>query len=478
MLKSNKLGQLTIVITGIVAIMHALTHYTSLQFSEPVLTTARWIALAAMFFIAYKRKNLTTWIFFAIFFGAELGLDAKEFSLNLDILSKIFLNLVKTIVAPLLFSTLVLGIAGHADMKQVGRMGWKSLLYFEILTTIALVVGLIAINLTRAGDGVDLAKADKSQVKSLYKEEWKEVDIPANGRYMVKTQTKEIVKQNWKDIILHTFPENIAKSIAEGQVLQVVIFSILFGIGLSMVGGEHKHTMLAFTESLAEVMFKFTTLVMYFAPFGVGGAMAFAVAKMGAGVFGPLIHLVFTLYAALIVFVLGVLLPVALIYKINIPKFLKAVAEPVSIAFGTASSEAALAPAMRALEKYGVPRKFVSFVLPTGMSFNLDGTTLYLSVAAVFVAQANHMTLTVGQQITILLTLMLTSKGVAGVARASIVILMGTVATFQDVMGPDTPIYIILAVDAIMDMARTSVNMLGNCLATVVIAKSEGEFAD
>jgi proton glutamate symport protein len=394
-------------------------------------------------------KSVTFWIFVALFAGIAVGIAAPEVAKEMDIFSKIFLKLIKTIVAPLLFSTLIIGIAGHADMKQVGRMGWKSILYFEVVTTVALAFGLIAANTIRPGDGIDLSG-------------------------VVKNNPINVAKQDWKDIILHIFPENVAKSIAEGQVLQIVVFSIFFAIGLSMVtNAKHKATMLEWTESLAEVMFKFTKIVMYFAPIGVFGAMAYAVGTMGSGVLWSLAKLLGTVYASLVAFLLLVLLPIALLFKINIINFLKAVAEPVTIAFGTASSEAALAPAMQRLEEYGVPRKFVSFVLPTGMSFNLDGSTLYLAAAAVFVAQAQHVELSIGQQLTMMLTLMLTSKGVAGVARASLVILMGTISTFGL---QDTPIYIILAVDVLMDMARTSVNMLGNCLATVVVAKWEGEF--
>ena len=397
------------------------------------------------------KTSLTFWIVVALVAGVLTGIFFPEFAKNMDIFSKIFLKLIKTIVAPLLFSTLIMGIAGHADMKQVGRMGWKSILYFEIVTTLALLFGLIAANVIRPGDGIDLSSIQKTG------------DIVAQ-------------KQDWKDIILHTFPENIAKSVAEGQVLQIVVFSIFFALGLSMITKpQHKKTMLEWTESLAEVMFKFTKIVMYFAPIGVFGAMAYAVGKMGPSIFGPILKLVLTLYGSLFFFIILVLLPIALIMKINIPKFLKAISEPVSIAFGTASSEAALAPAMQKLEAYGVPRKFVAFVLPTGMSFNLDGSTLYLATASIFVAQAQGIEMSVGQQIVMMLTLMLTSKGVAGVARASLVILMGTIAMFGL---SETPIYIILAVDVIMDMARTSVNMLGNCLATVVVTKWEGEGKD
>ena len=398
-----------------------------------------------------KKLTLTHWIFIALVAGILVGNFFPAIAVEMDVFSKIFLKLIKTIVAPLLFSTLVIGIAGHTDMKQVGRMGWKSLLYFELVTTLALAFGLIAANIVRPGDGIDMSTIQA-------------------------TEKIAVTQQGWKEIILHTFPENIAKSIAEGQVLQIVVFSIFFALGLAtLTNAKHKATMLEWTESLAEVMFKFTKYVMYFAPIGVFGAMAYAVGKMGPGVLFTLAKLVLTIYASLFGFILLVLLPIALLFKIKIGKFLKAVIEPVSIAFGTASSEAALAPAMQSLEKYGVPRKFVSFVLPTGMSFNLDGTTLYLAAASLFVAQAAHIELSIGQQITMMFTLMLTSKGVAGVARASLVILMGTISMFGL---PETPIYIILAVDVLMDMARTGTNMLGNCLATVVIAKWEKEFED
>ncbi len=445
-------------ITIAIAILTILAHFLNLD--AHLLIALRWLTVASVTAWAYLHNSQTGWIFAAIIIGAVVGNDFPQVGLQLDILSKIFLKLIKSIVAPLLFATLIIGIAGHGDTKQVGRMGWKSLLYFEVVTTFALLFGLLAINLTRAGDNAALKAALATVDKS-------------NGSDIV-TQAAH-TQQNWKDIVLHTFPENIAKSIAENQVLQVVVFTIFFAIAITMAGGEPKRKMLSFAESLAEVMFKFTKIVMYFAPFGVGGAMAFAVAKMGTAIFGPILSLVLTLYGALFFFVLLVLLPIAFFWRINLRKFWGAAQVPVSIAFSTASSEAALGPAIESMIKMGVPRKFVSFVLPTGMSFNLDGSTLYLAVAAVFVAQANGMELSIGTQITMLLTLMLTSKGIAGVARASLVILMGALTTFNI---PDTPVYLILAVDALMDMARTSVNMFGNCLATVVIAKWENEYED
>ncbi len=380
--------------------------------------------------------------------GAEIGNDYPEIAMKLQLLSKIFLKMIKTIVAPLLFATLVFGIAGHSNLKQVGRMGWKSLVYFEGITTIALFIGLAAINITKAGVGV---KNPPNQHEEL-------PDVPP---------------QTINDIILHVFPENFAKSVAEGQVLQVVVFSVLFGIALAMVREDKRIPMLKFTESLAEVMFKFTKIVMYFAPIGVGGAIAYTVGHMGLGILVNLFHLLITLYLSLIVFLLFVLLPIALMVGVPMRKFLQAIAGPVSIAFATTSSEAALPRVMENLEKMGVPRKIVAFVMPTGYSFNLDGTTLYLSLASIFVAQAAGIDLSFSQQLLIVFTLMLTSKGVAGVPRASLVILLGTVSSFGL---PTWPIFIILGIDELMDMGRTSVNVIGNCLATIVIAKWENEF--
>lgn len=382
--------------------------------------------------------------------GVEIGLSFPKFSQNLSVLSKIFLRLVKTVIAPILFATLVVGIAGHSSLKQVGRMGWKSILYFEVVTTIALVLGLIAINISGAGKGIVLPEGFVQELP-------------------------EVKPQSWQDVILHIFPENFAKSIYHGDVLPIVVFSIIFGIALAMIKETRRKPMLAFTESLADTMFKFTNIIMYFAPFGVGAAIAVTVGHLGLDVLGNLFKLLITLYAALIVFLLVVLLPVALIIKIPIKNFIKAISEPVSIAFATTSSESALPKAMENMEKFGVPQKIVSFVLPTGYTFNLDGTTLYLSLASVFVAQAAGIDMSVGEQILMVLTLMLTSKGVAGVPRASLVILLGTAASFGL---PLWPIMAILGIDELMDMARTSVNVIGNTLASCVIARWEGEFDD
>jgi proton glutamate symport protein len=420
-----------------------------LEIHSGILLTFRILSVLLLIIYALRKRSLTTWILVCMVAGAEFGYDVPEVAKNLQVFSDIFLRMIKTIIAPLLFSTLVVGIAGHADIKQIGRMGWKSLLYFEIVSTIALFIGLLAINIGKAGVGVVLPPNP---------------EVPAIAN--IKAQTSS-------DFILHIFPENIAKAIFEGQILQIVIFSIIFGIAVAMVREKYRTPMIRFSESLAEIMFKFTNIVMYYAPVAVFAAIAYTVGHMGLDILYNLFKLLATLYVALIVFLVFVLLPVALIFRIPVRPFIRAVSEPATIAFATSNSESALPSAMETMEKFGIPRKIVAFVIPTGYSFNLDGTTLYLSLASIFVAQAAGIDLPIEKQIIICFTLMLTSKGVAGVSRASLVILLGTVASFGL---PVEPIFIILGIDVLMDMARTSVNVIGNCLATAVIARSENEF--
>jgi proton glutamate symport protein len=420
-----------------------------IYFSPAVLTAFRILSVIMLFIHAIRKRSLTTWILVCMVAGAEFGYDLPMVAKKLQVLSDIFLRLIKTIIAPLLFSTLVVGIAGHADIKQIGRMGWKSLLYFEIVSTIALFIGLLAINIGKAGVGVVL---------------------PPNP---AAPPIATISSQTTSDFIMHIFPENIAKAIFEGQILQIVIFSIIFGIAVAMVKEKYRSPMIRFTESLAEVMFKFTNIVMYYAPIAVFAAIAYTVGHMGLDILFNLFKLLATLYVALICFLLFVLFPVALIFKIPVIPFIKAVSKPATIAFATSNSESALPSAMESMEQFGIPRKVVAFVIPTGYSFNLDGTTLYLSLASIFVAQAAGIVLPLEKQLLICFTLMLTSKGVAGVSRASLVILMGTAASFGL---PVEPIFIILGIDVLMDMARTSVNVIGNCLATAVIARWENEF--
>lgn len=362
--------------------------------------------------------------------------------------SLIFIRMIRMIIAPLLFGTLVAGIAGAGHFKDVGRMGLRAMIYFEIVTTLALLIGLFTVNILKPGVGMVL---------------------PApTGEVAVSAQAA----QTWDQILLHMVPTSIIEAMATGDVLQIVVFSIVFAIGLGMVGDKGK-PVLQWCESLTEAMFKVTHIVMLYAPIGVGTAIAYTIGHSGLGVLWNLGSLVFTLYVALLVFFVLVLLPVMLMFRIPIIGFLKAIKEPALIAFSTTSSEAALPRAMECVEAFGVPRRIVSFILPLGYSFNLDGSTLYLSLAAVFVAQAAGVELTVGQQVTMLLTLMLTSKGVAGVPRAALVILAATLASYNL---PLEGVTLILGVDAIMDMGRTMTNVVGNCLASVVVAKWEGEF--
>ncbi len=449
MLPTLTTKRLFLVAVGFVtaSIVLTLSRYYGAPIPPAFLLAVRWIAILSLFPYGIFKRSLTTWIFIAMLAGAAIGHDWPAVAVNLRVIGLIFLRLIKMIVAPLLFATLVSGIAGHSNLKKVGRMGIKAIVYFELVTTLALVIGLVAINLSKAGVGAT---------------------VPPPGAEALQVQ-----KLNASDTILHVFPENLAKSVAEGQILQVVVFSILFGIALAMVREDRRRPLLNFTESLAETMFKFTNLVMYFAPFGVGAAVAYTVGSTGMGILLNLAKLLATLYVALLVFIFGVLLPIAIAVRVPLRKFIAAVAEPVSIAFGTASSEAALPRAMEAMEGIGVPREVVAFVMPTGYSFNLDGSTLYLSLASIFVAQAAGIHLGLGQQLLMMLTLMLTSKGVAGVSRAAIVILLGTVGSFGL---PVEPVFILLGVDQLMDMARTAVNVLGNCLATVVVARWEGDF--
>ena len=426
-----------------------VSHFSPLHFGAGAIAL-RWLAIVILAVFAIRRRTLTPWIFVAMVAGAELGFDAPAFAVQLRVFSDIFLRLIKTIVAPLILVTLVTGIAGHGDLKSVGRMGVKSIVYFEVLTTLALVIGLVAINISKAGVGLTLPAA-AGAAETLAK----------------------VAPTHWDDFLLHIFPENIAKSIAEGQILQVAVFAVFFGIALATLSESKRGPVLRLTESLSEVMFKFTNVVMYFAPIGVGAAMAFTVGHMGLGVLVNLGKLLLTLYAALAAFALLVMLPVALIARVPVLRFLKAVAEPATIAFATATSEAALPRAMESMEAFGVPRRIVAFVIPAGYSFNLDGSTLYLALASIFVAQAAGIHMGWGDQLMMMGTLILTSKGVAGVPRATLVVLLATAATFHL---PTEPIFVILGIDALMDMARTMVNVVGNCLASAVVARWEGQF--
>lgn len=405
-----------------------------------------------MIYKSVRRIPLTSWILISMVVGVFLGTFAPDLARKLAPLSTVFLRMIKSIIVPLIFGTLVVGIAGHGDdMKRVGRLALKSIIYFEIVTTLALAIGLIAVNVVKPGQGVALVASAEA------------------GKELAHNT------QSGTTFLEHLVPTSFFDAAAKNEVLQIVFFAVLFAVALSKVQGRSKEIVLAGCEGLADVMFKFTLIVMRFAPFGIGAAIAVTVAQGGLGVLLNLGKLVLTLYGALIAFFLLVLLPIALIFRVPLKRFVRAVRSPALIAFSTTSSEAALPLAMQSMEAIGVPRRIVAFVMPTGYSFNLDGSTLYLAVASIFVAQAAGVPMTIENQLYMMLTLMITSKGVAAVPRASLVILSGTLATFGL---PLEGVAIILGVDALMDMARTSTNLVGNCLATVVMARWEGEFSE
>jgi len=404
---------------------------------------------------------LTQWILVSMVVGILLGWLFPESAraahhdwaaTDLSVLSNVFLRMIKSLIVPLLFGTLVVGIAGHGDdMKRVGKLALRSIIYFEVITTLALAVGLLTVNLVQPGRGVDVGAASAKE-----------------GTQLASTQT------TLSSVLEHTVPQSFFDAASRNEVLQIVFFSIIFAVALSQVRQESAKTfMLSACESLSEVMFKFTGIVMKFAPIGIGAAIAVTVSKSGLGVLRNLGILVLSLYGALVAFVLLVLVPVMIAARVPIGRFLRAVREPWLIAFTTASSEAALPLAMERMEALGVPRRIVAFVLPTGYSFNLDGSTLYLALASVFAAQAAGIDMPISTQLYMMLTLMLTSKGVAAVPRAALVILSGALTQFNL---PLQAVAVILGVDALMDMARTSINLFGNCLATVVMARWEGEF--
>jgi proton glutamate symport protein len=409
----------------------------------------RWVAIGLFVPYAARRRSLLVWTFFAMAAGANLGVDAPQLAAQTHFLGDIFLRLIRMIVAPLIFGGIVTGIAGHNELRGVGRVALKSIILFEVVTTFGLLLGAVSIDLTQAGAGVAL---------------------PAS----VEGSAPAVRPEGWQQIVTNIFPENIAKAVAENQILQVAVFALLFGVALATLPEPRRAPLLAVLQSLTETMFRLTSILMVMAPVAAGAALAYTVGSMGVATLLPLAKLLVTCYAALAIFLLTVLAPILLLARIPIGRFAAAVAEPAALGFATTSSEAALPLAMERMEEFGVPRWIVSFVIPTGYSFNMTGSSIYLSMAALFAAQAAGIHLTVVQQIVLLATLVLTSKGIAGVPRATLVILMAVAGSFHI---PATAVLMLLGVDTLMDMGRTAMNVIGNCMAAAVVARWEGELA-
>jgi proton glutamate symport protein len=405
----------------------------------------RWIGIALFLPYAFRRRSLLVWTFFAMLAGLVLGLDAPAFCAQLRFIGDIFLRLIRMIVAPLIFGGIVTGIAGHSQLKGVGRVALKSLAFFEVVTTLGLILGLIAINLSQAGVGVTLPSAGA---------------LPPTH------------PEGWQQILLNIFPENIALAVAQNQILQVAVFALLFGAALATLPEPKRLPLVTVLQSLTDTMFRMTKIIMLSAPLAAGAAMAYAISTSGLALMLSLARLAATYYGALAAFILFVLLPILLVCRIPVRRFAAAIGEPAAIGFATTSSEAALPLAMERLEEFGVPRWIVSFVVPTGYSFNMTGSSVYLSMAALFAAQAAGIHLTLGEQFVMLFTLMLTSKGVAGVPRATLVVLMASAAQLHI---PSSAILVLLGVDTLMDMGRSAMNVIGNCMAAAVVARWEGE---
>jgi proton glutamate symport protein len=405
----------------------------------------RWTGIALFAEYAVRRRSLLVWTFYAMVIGGVMGEDAPRIAIQTQFLASIFLRLIRMIVAPLIFGGLVTGIAGHGELRGVGRVALKAIIFFEVATTLAIVLGAVAINLSGAGWGMKL---------------------PAVGTQVAAPAAHG----GWQDAILNIFPENIAQAVAQNQVLQVAVFALLFGVALAMLAPERRAPLVHVLQSLTEVMFGMTRIAMYMAPVAAGAALAHTVGSMGLATLLPLAKLVATYYVALVAFAVFVLLPILLLARVPVRKFCAAVGEPTAIGFATTSSEAALPLAMERMEEFGVPRWVVSFVIPTGYSFNLTGSSLYLATGSVFAAQAAGIHLSFGEQLLMIFMLAITSKGVAGVPRAGLMVLLATAPSFNI---PTTAIMILLGVDTLMDMGRTSMNVIGNCMASAVVARWE-----
>jgi proton glutamate symport protein len=440
------------IIAGSAAVVLFLAGIAAALMAHPAFGAGlRWCGIACFTAIALRKPSLMVWTFLAMLGGVELGLDAPKFAAEARLPGDLFLRLVRMIVAPLVFATITTGIAGHGHLGAVGRVAVKALVYFEIVTTLGLLIGTVAMNLSGAGWGVVVPPV-------------------AEGAAPVAQAA-----HTWQETVLNLFPENIAQAVAQNQILQVAIFAALFGCALAMLPPAKRAPLITVLQSLADVMFQITRFIMYLAPLAAGAAIAYTVGRTGLSTLVPLARLVGTYYVALAAFTVLVLLPILVFYRVPLGRFIEAVGEPAAIGFATTTSEAALPLAMERMEEFGVPRWIVSFVIPTGYSFNMTGSSVYLSMAAVFVAQAAGIHLTVGRQIAILAILVVASKGVAGVPRATLVVLLATASAIEL---PVAPILLLLGVDTLMDMGRTMMNVLGNCMASVVVARSEGELGE
>jgi proton glutamate symport protein len=415
--------------------------------ASPIGLAVRLIALILLLWVTGSRRTLTAWTFFAILAGAELGADAPGTAVPMHVVAEIFLRLVKVIVAPLILGTLTTGIAAHGQIKSLGRVALKTLVYFELVTTIALLLGVAAIDLSRAGEGVT---------------------IPAP--LLAQAAPASVAHAGLEAFLLNIFPENLVTAIGDNQILQVAVFSILFGVSLALLSEEKRAPLLTVLESLTAAMFQLTRIIMYMAPLAAGAALSYTVGSMGISTLVPLAKLLATFYGAALGLVILVFIPVLLVMRISVRGFFRAVSEPAAIGFATSASQSALPLAMERMEEFGVPRWVVSFVIPSGYSFNMDGASLYLAIASIFAAQVAGIHLTWPQQAVMVFTLMLTSKGIAGVPRATLMILLATASQFHL---PSAPILMILGVDALVDMGRTALNVTGNCLAAAVVGKWE-----
>ncbi|UOQ55467.1 dicarboxylate/amino acid:cation symporter [Hymenobacter cellulosivorans] len=405
-------------------------------------------------------SNLTVQVLTAIALGVAVGALFPSFGAALKPIGDTFINLIKMLIAPIIFLTVVLGIGGMGDMKKVGRVGGKALLYFEIVTTLALVIGLTAANLTHPGAGIDARAGVATQTAAQAAEASK--------------YTAQAGEMNWVEFFTHVVPHSVVGAFAEGDVLQVLLFAVLFGVALGRIPDAYSKPLIGTFERLSHVMFAVLGLVMKLAPLGAFGGMAFTIGKYGISTLLPLGKLMLVVYLTMFLFIFGVLNLIMRYYGLSLWRYLGFIKEEILLVLGTSSSESALPRMIDKLERYGCSRSVAGLVIPTGYSFNLDGTSIYLSIATVFLAQAFDIELSLTQELTLIGILMLTSKGAAGVTGSGFIVLASTLAATKVI--PVEGVALLLGVDRFMSEARAITNVIGNGVATLVIAKSEGEF--